>query len=253
MCSSLHASSCERSPRACLLWCAAVSTVDRTPLELPPSAPVSAPADFASRLVAIGVHVGAPAIARLGDYLGRLLAMNQQMNLTAIKDADSAWERLVLDSLTLLPLLAGVAAGARVVDIGSGGGLPGIPLAIMRPDLFVTLVEATQKKAAFLIAVSQALELNNVTVLAERAETLARSELRGTFDVVTARAVARLKQLIPWVVPFARPAGLVLLVKGQKAEDELAEARAVLSKENARHESTTSTPTGRIVALRKNS
>ncbi len=173
------------------------------------------------------------------------------MNLTAIKDPESAWERHVLDALTLLPLLAGLPAGARLVDVGSGGGIPGIPVAIARPDLRVTLVEATQKKAAFLTAVSAAMGLSNVEVRADRAEQLGQGELREAFDVVTARAVARLLTLAPLTLPFARPtSGVVLLIKGQKAEEELAEAAALMKKSGIVHEQTVATPTGRIVVLR---
>jgi len=224
---------------------------ERSPIALPTAVPLIAPGDFGARLEAIGVSVSATILAQLGDYLARLLAMNEQMNLTAIKDAESAWERHVLDALTLLPLLAGVPAGARLVDIGSGGGIPGLVLAIARPDLRVTLVEATQKKAAFLSAVSTAMGLSNVSVRAERAEVLGKGELAGAFDVVTARAVARLNALAPLTLPFARPGGLVLLIKGQRAEEELTEARSVLAKQHAVHDKTIATPTGRIVVLRR--
>lgn len=224
---------------------------ERAPLALPSSVPLIAPDAFGARLDAIGASVSATTIARLGDYLGRMLAMNEHVNLTAIKDAEGAWERHVLDALTLLPLLADVPSGARLVDIGSGGGIPGLPLAIARPDLQVTLVEATKKKASFLSAVSAAMELTNVTVRAERAEELDRGELRGAFDVVTARAVARLITLAPLTLPFARPGGLVLLIKGQRAEEELAQARSVIARQKAVHERTIATPTGRVVMLRR--
>jgi 16S rRNA (guanine527-N7)-methyltransferase len=228
-----------------------VSPIERAPLVLPASVPLAPPEGFDARLDAIGASVSPAALAQLGDYLGRLLAMNEQMNLTAIKDAEGAWERHVLDALTLLPLLAEVPAGGRLVDIGSGGGIPGLVLAIARPDLRVTLVEATQKKAAFLSAVSEAMGLSNVTVRAERAEQLGRADLRGAFDVVTARAVARLNVLVPLVLPFARPGGLALLIKGQRAEEELAEAASVIARQHARHEQTIDTPTGRVVKLRR--
>jgi 16S rRNA (guanine527-N7)-methyltransferase len=185
----------------------------------------------------------------VGDYLARLLAMNERMNLTSITDAPSAWERHALDALSLLPHLAGVPAGGRLVDVGSGGGIPGILLAIARPDLQITLIEATQKKADFLSTVSEELKLANVGVRAERAEKLAEGPLAGQFDAVTARAVARLATLIPLTAPFARAGGRLLLIKGQRAGDELAEATEVLAAHHVRHETTVATPTGRIVIL----
>jgi 16S rRNA (guanine527-N7)-methyltransferase len=224
---------------------------ERAPLPLPVPAPLVPPEGFAGRLTEIGVTLDEAVIARLGDYLARLLAMNEQMNLTAIKDPIEAWDKHVLDALTLVPLLADLGAGARLADIGSGGGIPGIPLAIARPDLQVTLVEATQKKATFLVAVAAALGLTNVSVRAERAEQLGKGDLRGAFDAVTARAVGRLVMLVPLTVPFVRPGGLVLLIKGQRAEEELAEASWVLGRQRTALVKTMGTPTGKIVVLRR--
>jgi 16S rRNA (guanine527-N7)-methyltransferase len=201
------------------------------------------------RLAAIGANVTAGCLATVGDYLARLLAMNERMNLTSITDAASAWERHALDALSLLPHLADVPAGGRLVDIGSGGGIPGLPLAIARPDLHIALIEATQKKARFLSAVSEELTLANVRVHADRAEKLAVGPLAHQFDVVTARAVARLVTLVPLVVPFARVGGRLLLIKGQRVDEELAEAKVVLAAHHVNHETTVATPTGRIVVL----
>jgi 16S rRNA (guanine527-N7)-methyltransferase len=225
----------------------------RPPLPLPLPAPLSPPDGFEGRLAEFGVCLAPTVLVTLGGYLARLLAMNEQMNLTAIKDPIEAWEKHALDALTLVPLLGEVGAGSGLVDVGSGGGLPGIPIAIARPDLRVTLVEATQKKAAFLTAVVAALGLANVMVRAERAEQLGAGELHGVFDVVTARAVARLTLLVPLTAPLAKPGGLVLLVKGQRADEELAEAERVLVEQRTTHEKTVTTPTGRIVVLRRGS
>lgn len=228
-----------------------MSPEERAPLPLPIPAPLTPPEGFAEQLAAIGVSLDAATIAQLGDYLARLLAMNELMNLTAIKDPVEVWNKHVLDSLTLVPILAELGAGARVVDVGSGGGLPGLPLAIARPDLHVTLVESTQKKATFLIAVARALGLTNVSVRAERAEQIGKGDLRGAFDAVTARAVGRLVMLIPLTVPFVRPNGIVALIKGQRAEAELAEASGVLARQRVGVEKTVPTPTGKIVVLRR--
>ena len=224
---------------------------ERPAIPLPIPAPLTPPEGFAARLTAIGVTLDEATIVRLGDFLARMLAMNELMNLTAIKDPVEAWEKHILDALTLFPHLAELSAGARLVDIGSGGGIPGIPLAIVRPDLQVTLVEATLKKATFLTAVSAALGLTNVSVRAERAEQLGKGDLRGMFDAVTARAVGRLVMLVPLTSPFARPGGLVLLVKGQRAEEEIAEASWVLGRQRVSLVKTLPTPTGKIVILRR--
>jgi 16S rRNA (guanine527-N7)-methyltransferase len=224
---------------------------ERAPLEIPPHEPLVPPPGFDAELRAIGAPLAADLVAKVGDYLGCLIAMNERMNLTAIDEPQAAWTRHALDALSLVPLLASVPPGASLIDIGSGGGLPGVPLAIARSDLRVTLVEATQKKAAFLGALGGTLGLANLSVHPERAERLNQGPLRGTFDVVTARAVARLSELVPLTLPFAKPGGLVLLIKGQQADVEVGEARAVIARAGAVHERTVATPTGRIVVLRR--
>jgi 16S rRNA (guanine527-N7)-methyltransferase len=218
---------------------------------MPASTPLTPPDGFVERLSTIDVHLEAAVLEKLGDYLARLLAMNEQMNLTAIVDPVAAWDKHVLDALTLLPLLRELSAGARLADVGSGGGVPGIPLALARPDLKVTLIESTQKKAAFLVAVAAALGLSQVTVRAARAEQLGQGELRGDFDAVVARAVGKLSALVPMTAPLARTGGLLLLVKGQRANEELAAAAKILAKHQTVHEKTVATPTGRIVVLRR--
>ncbi len=222
----------------------------REAIPMPDPAPLSPPEDFAGRLAALGVTLDEKALGRLGDYLARLLAMNERMNLTAITDPAEAWTRHAFDALTLLPLLADLKPGARVVDVGSGGGVPAIPLAIARPDLKLTLIDATQKKAAFLTEVARALGLGNVTVRAQRAELVGRAELRGVFDVATARAVGRIAMLAPLMAPLVKPGGRVLMIKGQRADEELEEATLVLAEQRCAHEKTVDTPTGRIVVLR---
>ena len=224
---------------------------ERQPLPIPSPEPLQPPLDFAKRLLENGIAVSDEALAKIGDYLARLLAMNEKMNLTAIDEPSVAWERHAFDALTLVPAITRVPAGGRMIDIGSGGGLPGIPLAITRPDVRTTLVESIQKKAAFLSSVATIMGLANIDVRAERAEKLAAGPLRGTCNVVTARAVARLSELLPITAPFAKPGGRLLLIKGQKAKEELAEASRIMVKLRTKFVETIATPTGTVVVLEK--
>jgi 16S rRNA (guanine527-N7)-methyltransferase len=223
---------------------------DRSPLALPAHAPLAVPDDVLERSRALGAAIDGPTLARIGDFLGRLLAMNERVNLTAIRDPADAWERHALDALTLAPHLAALPPGARVCDIGSGGGVPAVPLAIALPSVRFTLVESIKKKAHFLGETARAMGLANVDVRAERAEEVARAE-RGRFDAVTARAVARIAALAPLCAPLVRRGGRLLLIKGERAADELDEAARVLRSSGLRHEATHATPTGRIVVLER--
>lgn len=230
---------------------------------------LSPPQEFLDAASALGIEFEGSDLARLGLYLAALLETNKTTNLTAIRDEKEAWTRHILDSLTLLAPLADLSEQARVIDVGSGGGLPGIPLAIVLPSVRFTLLEATGKKAEFLKAMVSFLKLSNAVVVQERAERAAhqRGEKsdkgartgghREAYDAVVARAVGRLHSLAELTVPFAKApaagqaAGLVLLIKGQKAEEELVEAQEALHVLKAVHTTTLDTPTGRIVVLEK--
>ena len=158
--------------------------------------------------------------ARLARYLDLLFEANQTMNLTRITDRAQAELLHVADSLTALPFLP--AGPHKLADLGSGGGVPGIPLAVARPDAQVLLVESTKKKAAFLRRAVEQLGLTNVQVSDERVEDLGLSARRGTFDVATARAVALLPWLIEWAVPLLKKGGALLAMKGERATEEIA-------------------------------
>lgn len=116
----------------------------------------------------------------------------------------------------------------RLLDVGSGGGLPGLVIAIVRPELRVELLDARLKKVAFLREAVDQLGLS-VEVHHGRAEDLVHTELSGAFDLVTARAVAPLDRLLPWTVPFLRPGGLLFAVKGARWAEELREAASTLA------------------------
>ncbi|MFK7992444.1 MAG: 16S rRNA (guanine(527)-N(7))-methyltransferase RsmG [Sandaracinaceae bacterium] len=222
----------------------------RAPLDLAEVEPLAPPPGFTDALAAVGAPVSEAMLSSLGAYLAGLLAMNTRMNLTSVREPEAAWSRHILDSLTLLPQLEGVASGGHLIDVGSGGGLPAIPIAIARPDLHVTMVESTKKKARFLRAISESLGLSRVRVKGERAEQL-HGSMAGRFDIATARAVARLSQLVPLTAPFVKRGGRLLLIKGQRAPEELADAAKTLRRARAKHVETVLSPTGRVVVLQK--
>jgi 16S rRNA (guanine527-N7)-methyltransferase len=200
---------------------------------------------------AYGAALDGPLGELLAGYLARLLETNRAFNLTTVTDPDEAWTRHVLDSLTLLPALSAVPAGSALIDVGSGGGLPGIPVAAARPDLTVTLLEATAKKARFLDETARALGLANVRVVNDRAETFGQGAGRGRYAVVTSRALSALPVLLELTIPLLEVGGLALAIKGARAEAEIAEAARALSLLHAEVAGLTPTATGVVVRVRK--
>lgn len=189
------------------------------------------PATFIESAEAMGLAFDAGDLDRLRGYLSMLYEANRQMNLTAVRQPEEAWTRHILDSLSLFPILASVES-STIIDVGSGGGLPGIPLAIVKPESRFVLLEATGKKAAFLQTVVDRLSLENVRVVSQRAEEAAAhgSAHRGAFDVVIARAVGPLPVLLELTIPFARVEGIVAAIKGERASEEVeASAGALLA------------------------
>lgn len=235
----------------------------REALPLPTGvAALPAPPEFVDAAAQAGIEFEPGDVERLGRFLALVLAANAALNLTAIEDPAEAWRKHILDSLTLLGPLSELPAGARVIDVGTGAGFPGVPLAIVMPALRFTLLEATGKKCEFLRHAAKELGLTNVEVLAQRAEASGqdRGEKTGTgrrgahresYDAVVARAVGSLPTLAELTVPFAKIGGLVLLIKGAKAEEELTQAARALHELKAVHEATLETPTGRVVVLGK--
>ena len=163
---------------------------------------------------------------RLSRYLDLLFEANARMNLTRITDRPAAELQHIADALTVLPFLP--KGEIRVADVGSGGGVPGIPLAIARPDATFLLIEATKKKAAFLRQTVETLNLRNASVSDWRAEEVAHSNNRETFDIATARAVATIDWLAEWCLPLVKKGGAMLALKGPKVAEELPFARKVI-------------------------
>jgi len=160
-----------------------------------------------------------PAVDAAAEYARLLATEGTVRGMIGPREVPRLWERHLLNSAAIASL---VSVGARVVDVGSGAGLPGIPLALARPDLIVTLLEPLARRVAFLTECVRRLGLERVTVVRGRAEEGPIRRQLGGADVVTARAVAPLDKLAGWCLPLLRPGGLLLAMKGSTAAAELA-------------------------------
>jgi 16S rRNA (guanine527-N7)-methyltransferase len=163
-------------------------------------------------LAAMRLDLPADAQEKLLAYLDLLAKWNRTYNLTAVRDPAEMISRHLLDSLAVLPFVH----GKNLADLGSGAGLPGIPLAIARPDLVVTLVESNGKKARFLREAVRSLPLANVTVAQARVQ-----DTTGVFDTITARAFASLPGMLAWAGHLLAPGGRWLALKGRADPAEL--------------------------------
>lgn len=152
---------------------------------------------------------------KFATYYDMLIEWNNKFNLTAITDREQVYTKHFLDSLLPVDL---IPSGATLIDIGSGAGFPGLPLAIERSDLKILLVDSLNKRINFLDAVIAALSLDNVSTLHSRAEDLDKSRL---FDVATARAVAPLATLAEYCLPFVKQGGMMLSYKSADSDEEI--------------------------------
>jgi len=167
-------------------------------------------------VAAMGVTLPEGAIDRLAQYLRLLEKWNRVHNLTAIREPEQMVTLHILDSLSVLPYVAGART---LVDVGTGAGLPGIPLAISRPDLRVTLLDSSHKKATFLEQARMELKLENIAVACERVE---RWHPQAKFDAVVSRAFAELADFVQGARHLVAPEGRMLAMKGVHPFDEIA-------------------------------
>jgi 16S rRNA (guanine527-N7)-methyltransferase len=161
--------------------------------------------------------------SRISQYVDILARRGVAYGLLGPREASRIWERHILNSAALSEL---IEPGSTVIDVGSGAGLPGIPLAVLRPDLQVTLLEPLLRRSTFLVEAVSDLDLTaRVEVVRARAE-----DHTGRYDVVAARAVAPLDRLIGWCNPLRRSGGVLLALKGQNAGAEIGQAAQVLDR-----------------------
>ena len=172
---------------------------------------------LAAGLAALGLDLDAPAQTKLLAYLALLQKWNRTHNLTAIREPERMLTHHLLDSLAALSHLS-QATSLRLVDVGSGAGLPGVPLAVARPAWLVTLLDSNAKKAAFLRQVAAELPLPNVNVAATRAENYLPEPL---FDVAISRALSDLSQFVAVARRLVGPGGRIIAMKGVYPRDEV--------------------------------
>lgn len=177
------------------------------------------------------IDLSTDQLSTLAHYLDLLLAANEHVNLTAIRQRDQAWHRLIIDSLTALPGLSTLTPGANVIDVGTGAGLPGLPLAIARPDLTFLLIDATGKKIRLINQWIDDLSLSNVTATQTRAEQIGRDpQHRERYDLAISRAVGPMNVVLEYMLPLVAVGGRALAMKGPRAQQELADAADALDK-----------------------
>lgn len=183
-----------------------------------------------AELAQLDITLSDQQLHTLAAYLDHLLETNRTMNLTAVREPEAAWRKLIIDSLTALPGLSDLPADARVIEVGSGGGLPGVPLAVARPDVNFTLLEATGKKARFLEGCVTKLELSNVSIVTARAEDAGQDAAhRQAYDLAVCRALGPMRVLLELTLPFVRVGGALLAMKGPTVEAELTDAGDALA------------------------
>ena len=173
------------------------------------------------------VELDAQALERFELFGELLVEKNKVLNLTAITDPEGIVIKHFADSLTALRMID-PKAGDRVIDVGTGGGFPGIPLLIARPEIELTMLDSTQKKLAFVTESVDALGLR-ANIVHARAEEAGRGTMRETYDFAVSRAVAAMNVLCEYCLPFVRVGGTFCAMKGSKGTEELGNAEKAIS------------------------
>jgi len=184
---------------------------------------------FANRLGEHGFELNEKQLEQFERYFRLLVEWNEKVNLTAITERAEVYAKHFFDSLSLA-FHINIRNIRSFCDVGSGAGFPGIPLKIVFPELQLTIVDSLNKRILFLQHVTEQLGLTNVQCVHGRAEDIARKEEhRDAYDLSTARAVAKLSVLAEFCLPFVKPGGMFVAMKGSEVEEEVLEARYSLS------------------------
>ncbi|MCE5197787.1 MAG: 16S rRNA (guanine(527)-N(7))-methyltransferase RsmG [Armatimonadota bacterium] len=189
----------------------------------------------------LGIELSDNQLALMDEFAAFMVETNERLNLTRIINPSDIVTAHYLDSLTCLAAL-NVPQGAKVIDVGTGAGFPGIPIKIVRPDLHVTLLDATFKKIKFLSDAIQRLGLEGIEPVHARAEEIGREKaFREHYDIAYARALSETRVLAELCLPLVRIGGYVIAQKSKEIDEELAEARAIIGQLGGRVEKTVRT------------
>lgn len=175
----------------------------------------------------LGIELDDEAVARFDRLAKLLIEQNKTMNLTAITDPDEVVIKHFADSISLFKAV-NPDNGAKILDLGTGAGFPGIPLLITRPDLNLTMVDSTAKKLRYVAQTVETLGLEAETLHARAEEAGKDPEYREQYDIVCSRAVAALNVLSEYCLPFVKVGGVFVAMKSAKAEEEIADAKKAL-------------------------
>ncbi len=179
---------------------------------------------FIQAIHELGIQLTQQQLEQFEQYMHMLQEWNEKMNLTAITEEEEVWEKHFYDSI--LPFAS--LDPASMCDVGSGAGFPGIPVKIAFPKCKMTLIEPLQKRCRFLEAVVEELGLDNVKIINERAEDYAKDH-RENFQIVSARAVAKLSILLELCIPLLKVNGIMVALKGKNGNEELQQAKRAIS------------------------
>lgn len=186
--------------------------------------------EFSNKLIdyanSINVDVTELQAEQFYTYMKMLQEWNEKINLTAITEPNEVIIKHFIDSITINKY---INENAKVIDVGTGAGFPGIPLSIIRSDIKVTLMDSLNKRIKFLDEVVNDIKLNNVDTIHSRAEELGHNkDFRESFDIATSRAVAPLNVLLEYLMPFVKVGGYCICMKGSNIEDEIKDAKKAL-------------------------
>lgn len=175
----------------------------------------------------IGIVLNVKQIKNFFDYYLLLIEWNEKMNLTAITEVNDVILKHFIDSLTICKY---IPQNAKIIDVGTGAGFPGIPIKICREDTQITLLDSLNKRVLFLQEVINKLDLKNIEAIHGRAEEVARNnKYREKFDVVTSRAVANMSTLTEYMIPFIKIDGLCIMMKGSDYKEELEKSQRAIN------------------------